>query len=192
MRALALPPRNARRSRDRPAARRLGAGHHGHRRSHGARGAAGAGRRARHGRAARRRPARGRAARRRPGRAHRCGGAVPWSCIAGQVVQPGYVITPQNSWGTGVVTPGNPPTYIVPEQRRRHRDRHARLRHPHPDPSESRRRNDDHRRPQSGHDRDRADRHAADRSSSDRVEPATSCRRRRGPTSSRRATSRRR
>lgn len=29
-------------------------------------------------------------------------------------VAPGYVITPQNSWGTGVVTPGNPPTYIVP------------------------------------------------------------------------------
>lgn len=27
---------------------------------------------------------------------------------------PGYVITPQNSWGTGVITPGNPPTYIVP------------------------------------------------------------------------------
>jgi hypothetical protein len=27
---------------------------------------------------------------------------------------PGYVITPQNSWGTGVITPGTPPTYIVP------------------------------------------------------------------------------
>lgn len=27
---------------------------------------------------------------------------------------PGYVITPQNSWGTGVVTPGNAPTYIIP------------------------------------------------------------------------------
>jgi hypothetical protein len=32
----------------------------------------------------------------------------------GQPLQGGYVITPQNSWGTGVVTPGNPPTYIVP------------------------------------------------------------------------------
>jgi hypothetical protein len=32
----------------------------------------------------------------------------------GQAIQGGYVITPQNSWGTGVVTPGNPPTYIVP------------------------------------------------------------------------------
>jgi hypothetical protein len=40
------------------------------------------------------------------------GGAVVVS--PGQQLQGGYVITPQNSWGTGVVTPGSPPTYIVP------------------------------------------------------------------------------
>jgi hypothetical protein len=40
------------------------------------------------------------------------GGAVVVS--PGQQLQGGYIITPQNSWGTGVVTPGNPPTYIVP------------------------------------------------------------------------------
>jgi hypothetical protein len=40
------------------------------------------------------------------------GGAVVVS--PGQQLQGGYIITPQNSWGTGVVTPGNPPTYIIP------------------------------------------------------------------------------
>ena len=45
---------------------------------------------------------------------------APIGGVGGAVVvppgqaMPGYVITPQNSWGTGVVTPGNPPTYIVP------------------------------------------------------------------------------
>jgi hypothetical protein len=41
------------------------------------------------------------------------GGGTGTIIAPGQAL-PGYVITPQGSWGTGVVTPGNPPTYIVP------------------------------------------------------------------------------
>ena len=112
------PCLDARRSR--PAARRRGAGIPRHGRPDGARRPAGRGDR---------RPGHGRARHGRPGR--RCpggtarplvgapvggapygGGAVVVS--PGQQLQGGYIITPQNSWGTGVVTPGNPPTYIVP------------------------------------------------------------------------------